>query len=84
MDRNERTSPLAAGLIGGLVASIFTLTAVYVANQENRRRIMIKLDELKKSMGDKTLDARRGTSQQLRALADSIETEEKKTTRKSK
>ena len=84
MDKNERTSPIAAGLIGGLVASMFTLTAVYVANQENRRRIRIRFDELKKSMGDKTLDARKGTSQQLRNMADSLEAEEKKTTRKRK
>lgn len=84
MDKNERTSPIAAGLIGGLVASLFTLTAVYVANQENRRRIRERFDELKKSMGDKTLDARKGTSQQLRTLADSLEAEEKKPTRKKK
>lgn len=84
MDKNERTSPIAAGLIGGLVASLFTLTAVYVANQENRRVLRDRLDALRKSMGEKTLDTRKGTSQQLRALADSIDTEEKKTTKKRK
>ena len=84
MDKNERTSPVAAGLIGGLVASLFTLTAVYVANQENRRRIRERFDELKKSMSDRTLDTRKGTSQQLRTLAESLEVEEKKTTRKRK
>ena len=84
MEKDDKTSPLAAGLIGGLVASVFTLTAVFLANQENRRRLSFRLDELRKSMGEKTLDARRGTSQQLRTLADSIETEEKKSTRKKK
>ena len=84
MDKDNRTSPIAAGLIGGLVASLFTLTAVYLANQENRSRLASKFDELKKSMSDRTLDTRKGTSQQLRSLADSIDTEEKKTTRKKK
>ena len=84
MDKNERTSPLAAGLIGGLVASLFTLTAVYVANQENRRGIRIRFDELKKSLNDKALVTKKGTSQQLRTMADSIEAEEKKTTSKKK
>ena len=84
MDKNERTSPIAAGLIGGLVASMFTLTAVYVANQENRKRLALRFDDLKKSLSDKTLETRKGTSQQLRNMADSLEAEEKKTTKKKK
>ena len=44
MEKDDRSSPLVAGLIGGLVASAATLTAVYLANQENRRRIAFRLD----------------------------------------
>ena len=76
MDKESRTSPFAAALLGGLVASVATLSAVYLANQENRKRIAFRFDELRKSLDAKTLESRSGVSQQLRTLAEKVEASE--------
>ena len=76
MDKESRTSPFAAALLGGLVASVATLAAVYIANEENRKKIGIKFDQLRKSLDEKTLESRSGVSQQLRTLAEKVEASE--------
>ena len=84
MEKNDKSSPLLAGLIGGFIASGVTLTAVYFANQNNREKLAFRLDQLRKSVDQKTLESRTGVSAQLRTLAEKIEASEEKGKAKKK
>ena len=84
MEKNDKSSPLLAGLVGGLIASAATLSVVYLANKNNREKLAFKLDQLRKSVDEKTLESRSGVSTQLRTLAKKIEASEEKGKTKKK
>jgi len=72
-EKGNCSTPFAAGLLGGLVGSLFTLTAVYVANQENRKRLAFKFEGLRKALSEKGNTSKEKLASNLKEYADKLE-----------
>lgn len=72
-DKEKCSMPFAAGLIGGIIGTLTTLTAFYMAKRENREAISDKLSQMKDSLSDVGSTSKKKLSQTLRSAAEQLD-----------
>lgn len=74
-NRGNSSTPFAAGLLGGLIGTVFTLSAVYISRQENRKRLAMRFEGLRQSLTEETKTSKKKLAGNLKKYAKQLEAE---------
>ncbi|MFC1710053.1 hypothetical protein ACFL0F_00125 [Patescibacteria group bacterium] len=72
-NRGNCSTPFAAGLLGGLIGTVFTLSAVYISRQENRKRLAMRFEDLKQALSEEKNVSKKKLAGNLKKYAKQLE-----------